>query len=525
MAQAHPTVGAELRQLLHLFESGLSGLFTNGAADAVHAPAARGEDARLEAWRHSRARAPAQRLPGAEAARAGDLLLVARGLRARRLSRAAGRAARASVMAATRAARASRARAATSRASTRSSTTSWSSAAARAAASPPPMLAESGARVAIVEEGGHFSRRDFNMQEAWAYPNALPGARQPRDRRPRRSSSCRAARSAAARRSTGRRRSARPRRCCASGRERHGVRRPRRRDAGAALRRRRAAPVDRPRHRGRRQPQQPQALGRRHQPRLGARADPPQRQGLRAPRLLRHGLSRSTPSSRRSSPTCPTRSPPAPISTPTAACASIETERRPRARRGRSTCSIARRDRPTRPAHGAARETRHRARGAARSTRRRCCCARRSATGSGVRWASAPSCTRRCRWSRSTTSPSKPSTARRSRSPVHHFRDRGGDDVGYFFETAPIHPMLAALALPGFGDAHRHAARAPRLRAGDDRAARRRPARRPGRQRQRQRRRAASRCRIRSATRTARPPSTRSPTWRACSWRRAPARS
>ena len=33
------------------------------------------------------------------------------------------------------------------------------------------VLAESGARVAIVEEGGHFTRRDFNMQEAWAYPN------------------------------------------------------------------------------------------------------------------------------------------------------------------------------------------------------------------------------------------------------------------------------------------------------------------------------------------------------------------
>ncbi len=39
----------------------------------------------------------------------------------------------------------------------------------------------------------------------------------------------------------------------------------------------------------------------------------------------------------------------------------------------------------------------------------------------------------------------------------HHFRDRG-DRIGYFFETAPIHPMLAALAFPGFGAAHRHAA-------------------------------------------------------------------
>jgi choline dehydrogenase-like flavoprotein len=37
---------------------------------------------------------------------------------------------------------------------------------------------------------------------------------------------------------------------------------------------------------------------------------------------------------------------------------------------------------------------------------------------------------------------------------VHHFADRG-DRVGYFLETAPIHPMLAALAFPGYGDTHR----------------------------------------------------------------------
>jgi choline dehydrogenase-like flavoprotein len=37
---------------------------------------------------------------------------------------------------------------------------------------------------------------------------------------------------------------------------------------------------------------------------------------------------------------------------------------------------------------------------------------------------------------------------------VHHFADRGARP-GYFLETAPIHPMLAALAFPGFGDAHR----------------------------------------------------------------------
>jgi choline dehydrogenase-like flavoprotein len=32
------------------------------------------------------------------------------------------------------------------------------------------VLAETGARVVVIEEGGHFTRRDFNMQEAWAYP-------------------------------------------------------------------------------------------------------------------------------------------------------------------------------------------------------------------------------------------------------------------------------------------------------------------------------------------------------------------
>ena len=37
---------------------------------------------------------------------------------------------------------------------------------------------------------------------------------------------------------------------------------------------------------------------------------------------------------------------------------------------------------------------------------------------------------------------------------VHHFADRG-ERVGYFLETAPTHPMLSAIAFPGFGDAHR----------------------------------------------------------------------
>ena len=33
------------------------------------------------------------------------------------------------------------------------------------------VLAERGAHVALVEEGARHSRRDFNMQESWAYPN------------------------------------------------------------------------------------------------------------------------------------------------------------------------------------------------------------------------------------------------------------------------------------------------------------------------------------------------------------------
>jgi choline dehydrogenase-like flavoprotein len=37
---------------------------------------------------------------------------------------------------------------------------------------------------------------------------------------------------------------------------------------------------------------------------------------------------------------------------------------------------------------------------------------------------------------------------------VHHFADRGGD-VGYFLETAPTQPMLTAIAFPGMGDGHR----------------------------------------------------------------------
>ncbi len=41
---------------------------------------------------------------------------------------------------------------------------------------------------------------------------------------------------------------------------------------------------------------------------------------------------------------------------------------------------------------------------------------------------------------------------------VHRFADRG-ERVGYFIEAAPVHPMLSAVAFPGFGAAHTGLAR------------------------------------------------------------------
>ena len=54
MALAHPSVGAELRQLLHLFESGLGGVFTNLQPTPFTRLAPDQMDARLTAWRTSR---------------------------------------------------------------------------------------------------------------------------------------------------------------------------------------------------------------------------------------------------------------------------------------------------------------------------------------------------------------------------------------------------------------------------------------------------------------------------------------
>ena len=106
---------------------------------------------------------------------------------------------------------------------------------------------------------------------------------------------------------------------------------------------------------------------------------------------------------------------------------------------------------------------------------------------------------------------------------VHHFADRGAR-VGYFLETAPVHPMLGAIAFPGFGDAHRRIAeRLPYVQATiallidghhDD------AGRRGVGQQQRPHQAALRRCTHRCARRR----STRSGTWPACSWPRARAR-
>lgn len=37
----------------------------------------------------------------------------------------------------------------------------------------------------------------------------------------------------------------------------------------------------------------------------------------------------------------------------------------------------------------------------------------------------------------------------------HHFVDRGPGKVGFFVETAPVHPLLAAISFPTFGERHR----------------------------------------------------------------------
>jgi hypothetical protein len=54
IALAHPSVQKELKQLLHLFENGLTGLFTGSSFAPFTASSGRAQDARLAAWATSR---------------------------------------------------------------------------------------------------------------------------------------------------------------------------------------------------------------------------------------------------------------------------------------------------------------------------------------------------------------------------------------------------------------------------------------------------------------------------------------
>jgi hypothetical protein len=54
MATTHPEVGAEFRQLLHIFESALFGLLLTGSPTPFSRCSPAAQDARLATWRHSR---------------------------------------------------------------------------------------------------------------------------------------------------------------------------------------------------------------------------------------------------------------------------------------------------------------------------------------------------------------------------------------------------------------------------------------------------------------------------------------
>ena len=315
------------------------------------------------------------------------------------------------------------------------------------------VLAAAGAHVVVLEEGGHYTRRDFNMQESWAYPALYQehGNRATDDlaimilqgrtvgggttvnwtssfRTPEQTSG---ALGGAARRA------------------RH-----RRGDAGAALRGGGAAPRRRHRRPRRRQQQQPQAAGGGRQAGVETRADPPQRQRVRPARLLPPGLparrqahlAHDLPGRRDRRRRRRLRRLPRQAARDRSAAGRAPLS--PRCSIGRATARAAASS-PTRAAGSSW--------PGGPSTRRPCSCARRPAPTAG-------------RSGRRTfLHPTVPIVAFYDQPieafygapqsvSVHHFADRG-ERVGYFLETAPVHPMLAALALPGFGDTHRKMSR------------------------------------------------------------------
>lgn len=54
VAQLHPRAGREFRQLLHVFENAMTGMVAIGRPRTFTGSTAAEQDARLEAWRHSR---------------------------------------------------------------------------------------------------------------------------------------------------------------------------------------------------------------------------------------------------------------------------------------------------------------------------------------------------------------------------------------------------------------------------------------------------------------------------------------
>ena len=222
------------------------------------------------------------------------------------------------------------------------------------------------------------------MRESEAYPRALPGIRGAQDAATRRSTSCRAAASAAARRSTGRARSARRAATLAYWQRAFGLAGFTVDDARAVVRADGGAAVDRAV--GRRRPTRTTKRSRAARAKLGipTRGDPPQRQGLLEPRLLRHGLPDQREAVDAGHDDSRARSTAARRSSRARARSAFVAARRPRDGARRCAAMDARGVRADRaPASPCAR-----ARSSprpARSARRRCCCAARVPDPHGAR--------------------------------------------------------------------------------------------------------------------------------------------